>query len=108
MATQYHVKKGDTVEVRTGRERGKKGKIIKIDTGKGRVTIEKLMMIKRHTKPSQTNTSGGIIEKEGTINIVNVLLVCPKCGKGVRTGAKILEDGRKIRACVKCGEALDK
>lgn len=107
-AVKLKLKKDDIVEVIAGREKGKKGKILALYPGDGRLTIEKLNMFKRHTKPSAQNKQGGIIEKEGRMAISNVMLVCDKCGKGVRIKRKKLEDGKRVRVCVKCGEVMDK
>ena len=102
------LKKDDIVEVIAGREKGKKGKILAIFPDNGKVTVEKLNMLKRHTKPSAQNKQGGIVEKEGKLAISNVMLVCDKCGKGVRIKRKKLEDGKRVRICVKCGDVIDK
>jgi large subunit ribosomal protein L24 len=102
------LKKDDIVEVIAGREKGKKGKILALYPNDGRLTVEKLNMMKRHTKPSAQNKQGGIVEKEGVLAISNVMLVCDKCGKGVRIKRKKLEDGKRVRVCVKCGEVMDK
>lgn len=102
------VKKDDLVEVIAGREKGKKGKVLALFPDEGRVTVEKLNMVKRHTRPSAQNKQGGIVEKEGRMAISNVMVVCDKCGKGVRVKRKKLEDGKRVRVCVKCGEVLDK
>ena len=102
------LKKDDIVEVIAGREKGKKGKVLLYTPETQRISIEKLNMFKRHTKPSGNNKQGGIIEKEGSISVSNVLLVCDKCGKGVRTNSKKLEDGKRVRVCRKCNEVLDK
>ena len=102
------LKKDDIVEVIAGREKGKKGKILALFPVEGKLTVEKLNMLKRHTKPSAQNKQGGIVEKEGRLAISNVLLVCDKCGKGVRVKRKKLEDGKRVRVCVKCGEVMDK
>ena len=102
------LKKDDIVEVIAGREKGKKGKILALFPNDGKLTVEKLNMLKRHTKPSAQNKQGGIVEKEGALAISNVLLVCDKCGKGVRIKRKKLEDGKRVRVCVKCGEVMDK
>jgi large subunit ribosomal protein L24 len=101
------VKKGDTVQVLTGKNRGKQGQVMKILTKKGRVLVERVNMIKRHQKPTQ-NSQGGIVEKEASINASNVAPVCPKCRKGVRIGFTVHGDGKKVRVCKKCGEELDK
>ncbi len=102
------LKKEDIVEVIAGREKGKKGKILALYPDAGKLTVEKLNMVKRHTKPSAQNKQGGIIEKEGRLAISNVMLVCDKCGKGVRVKRKQLDDGKRVRVCIKCGEVMDK
>lgn len=102
-----HVKKGDTVMVVTGKDKNKTGKITQVLPKKERVIVEGLNVIKRHTR-ARGNQPGGIIEKEAPIHISNVMVYCAKCGKAVRTAAKVLEDGIKVRACVKCGETFDK
>lgn len=102
------LKKDDIVEIIAGREKGKKGKILTLFPNEGRLTVEKLNMLKRHTKPSAQNKQGGIVEKESRLSISNVMLVCDKCGKGVRVKRKKLEDGKRVRVCVKCGEVMDK
>ena len=102
------LKKDDIVEVITGKEKGKKGKVLMYVPATQRISIEKLNMHKRHMKPSGSNKQGGIIEKEGSMNVSNVLLVCDKCGKGVRIKSKKLEDGKRVRVCKKCNEVLDK
>ncbi|MCH7650307.1 MAG: 50S ribosomal protein L24 [Nitrospinae bacterium] len=107
-AIKLKLKKDDIVEVIAGREKGKKGKILVLYPGDGKLTVEKLNMVKRHTKPSAQNKQGGIVEKEGRLAISNVMLVCDKCGKGVRVKRKQLEDGKRVRVCIKCGEVMDK
>lgn len=102
------LKKDDLVQVIAGREKGKMGKILALFPDDGRLTVEKLNMLKRHTKPSAQNKQGGIVEKEGRLAISNVMLVCDKCGKGVRVKRKQLEDGKRVRVCIKCGEVMDK
>ncbi|NIQ01532.1 MAG: 50S ribosomal protein L24 [Nitrospinaceae bacterium] len=106
--TKLSLKKDDIVEVISGREKGKKGKVLALFQETGKLTIEKLNMVKKHMKPSAQNKQGGIVEKEGQIHISNVLLFCDKCGKGVRVKRKKLEDGKRVRVCVKCGEVMDK
>lgn len=105
---KFHVKKNDNVIVIAGKEKGKIGKILRVFPAEGRVVVEKVNLIKRHTRPSQQNPQGGIIEKEAPIHISNVLLYCTKCARGVRVGRRILEDGKKVRYCKKCGEVFDK
>jgi large subunit ribosomal protein L24 len=108
MAVKMHVKKGDVVQIITGKDVGKRGKILSVDTAKGRVVVEGTNMIKKHLKPTQANPQGGILDKEGSIASSNVLLYCAKCRKPVRHGKLIRSDGTKVRVCKKCGEALDK
>jgi len=92
--TVTHVKKNDLVQVMVGKERGKTGKILRVNQKKGRVLVEKLNMIKRHTKPTQ-KSAGGIVEAEGLISASNVLLYCDKCSAGVRTARKTLGNWKK-------------
>lgn len=103
-----HVRKNDTVKVIAGKEKGKTGKVIVVIPKKERIIIEKINLVKRHTKPRGAAGQGGIIEKEGAIHISNVMVVCPKCGSAVRFGYKLLEDGSKARVCKKCEEVIDK
>jgi large subunit ribosomal protein L24 len=105
---KFRVRKGDLVMITTGKDRGKTGKVLEVDRSKGRVFVEKLNIIKRHMKPSQQHRQGGIIEKEASIHISNVRIVCPNCGKSSRAGMKQMEDGQKLRSCKKCGEILDR
>lgn len=100
------IKKNDKVVVLAGKEQGKIGSVLKVDSTKNRVIIEKVNMVKRHTKPGSTGTQGGIIEKEAPIHISNLMLVCNKCAEPTRAGKRILEDGSKVRVCKKCGELL--
>ena len=102
------IRKGDTVIVTTGKEKGKRGKVLQILLDDGRLLVEKVNIIKRHTKPSPKNQQGGIIEREGRIALSNVMVVCQHCGKPTRVGMKIIDDGRKLRQCRRCGEILDK
>lgn len=104
---KLHVKKGDMVQVISGKDAGKKGKILSVIPSKGRVLVEGVNIIKRHTKPSQTNPQGGIVEKEAPIASSNVMVYCPKCKDPVRINKKTLADGEKVRVCNKCGEELD-
>jgi large subunit ribosomal protein L24 len=104
-----HVKKGDTVEVISGKHKGEQGKIIEVLTDKDRVRIEGVNTVKRHLKPGRDPKvpQGGIIEKSGTVHISNVLPVDPQTGKPTRVGFKKLEDGRKVRVAKRSGELLD-
>lgn len=93
-----HVRRGDLVVVTKGKYKGRRGKVLRVDGD--RVTVEKVKMVKRHTKPSQRNQTGGIIEKEGTLHISNVLLWDEKAQKGVRTRT-VTEGDKKVRGSVK-------
>ena len=108
IAPKFRIKKGDTVKVISGKEKGKTGKVLEIDTQKQRVYIEKINIIKRHMRPSQKHRQGGIIEKEGPMHISNVLFLCQNCGKPVRLGMKHMNDGKKLRYCKKRGEVVDR
>lgn len=101
------IKKNDKIIVLVGKEVGKIGTVLKVDSEKERVVVEKINMIKRHAKPSPQTGQGGIVEKEGPIKISNVMIVCDKCTEPTRVGKRVLEDGSKVRVCKKCGESLD-
>ena len=104
-----HVKTGDTVVVISGnraKDKSNKGKILKVLPKQNRVIVEGINMRKKHMKPTQQLQQAGIIDIEGSIDASNVLLYCEKCGKGVRTGHKVLENGKKVRYCKKCGETF--
>lgn len=105
--TYIHVKKNDLVQVISGREKGKTAKVLKVLVEENRVVLEKLNLAKKHTKPTKKNPQGGIQEIAKPMHASNVLLVCPKCNKGVRVGKKIIKD-KKTRVCKKCNEVLDK
>lgn len=101
------IKKGDMVEVIAGEEKGKRGKVLRLINDKDRAVVEKVNMVKRHMKPTQTS-KGGIMEKEAGLHLSNVGVVCSNCDKPVRMKAKIADDGKKSRVCAKCGDLLDK
>lgn len=112
--SKMSLKKNDQVQIITGKEKGKIGKIISVDLKCDRVTVEKLNMVKRHMKRTQQNPNGGITQKESSIHCSNVLLFCPKCNRGVRQGRKIVEKVEKgitkqvkVRTCKNCSESLD-
>jgi large subunit ribosomal protein L24 len=105
---QGHIKKDDFVKIIAGKDRGKQGRVLRVFPKEGRLTVERINMIKRHTRPSQQVQQGGIIEREGKIHLSNVMLVCTRCERGVRIGHQQLEDGKKVRICRRCGEVLDK
>jgi len=109
MATKkMHVKSSDMVMIIAGKDKGKSGKVLRVLPDKGRVLVENLNVVKRHTKPTRTNAEGGIIEKEMPLDASNVMLLCGACNKPVRTGLRVLEDGSKVRFCKKCNEIVDK
>jgi large subunit ribosomal protein L24 len=101
------IKKNDTVVVIAGREKGKRGRVLSVYCQKDRLLIEKINIIKKHMKPTRKQAQGGIIEKEASIHMSNVMLICPKCNKPTRIGNSVLQDGRKLRVCKKCGEVID-
>jgi large subunit ribosomal protein L24 len=103
---KIHVRTGDTVMVISGKSKGKKGKIVSVQPEKSRVIVEDINVVKRHTKPTQKMPQGGIVEKEAPMHSSNVLLFCNKCNKATRISKKLLEDGKKVRVCKKCGEVL--
>ena len=102
------VKKGDRVEVIAGKDKGKRGKVLRVIPDKARVVVEKVHMIKRHTKPTQKNPQGGIIEREAPIHASNVMVVCPSCNQPTRVGRRVAEDGSKVRVCRRCGGDIEK
>ncbi|MEQ1729151.1 MAG: 50S ribosomal protein L24 [Vicinamibacterales bacterium] len=103
------IRKNDNVLVITGKNRGARGRVLKIDPTKNRLVVEGVNIIKRHTKPNpQKNIKGGVVEREASIHASNVQLVCPECGKQTRVGRKVLGDGRKVRICRKCEGVVDK
>ena len=101
------IKKNDKVTVQTGKEKGKIGTVLKVDAEKGQAIVEKLNMVKRHTRPGRQTAQGGIVEKESPLHLSNLMLVCNKCAEPTRIGRRILEDGSKVRICKKCGELID-
>lgn len=104
---KMHVKKGDTVLVLSGKDKGKQGKIVEALPKKTKVVVEGVNKIKRHTKPSQSAPQGGIIVKEAPLHVSKVMLVCPACSKATRIAKKEV-NGKMLRACKKCGEIVDK
>lgn len=100
------IRKGETVEVISGKNRGRRGKVIKLLKKKDRVLVERVNLVKRHQKPTKT-TQGGIVEKESGIHISNIALVCSKCDRGVKVAYKFHAGGEKVRICGRCGEELD-
>jgi large subunit ribosomal protein L24 len=106
---QTPVRKNDNVLVTTGKDRGKRGRVLKVLPLKNRVVVEGVNIIKRHTKPNPAKQiKGGVVEREAPVHASNVQVVCPECGKATRIGRKILGDGRKVRICRKCEGVVDK
>ena len=101
------IKKDDEMIVLTGRDRGKRGKVLRALPQEDRVIVEGVNMVKRHTKPSQADPQGGIKEKEAAIHVSNVALIDPKSNRPTRVGFKLLADGRKVRVAKRSGEVLD-
>jgi large subunit ribosomal protein L24 len=102
------IRKNDTVMVITGREKGKTGKVLRVLRERNRVIIERLNMVKRHQKPRGQQSPGGVIEKEASINLSNVMIMCDRCNAPARIGGRRLEDGSAVRVCRRCGEAIDR
>jgi large subunit ribosomal protein L24 len=103
------IKKNDNVLVITGRDRGKRGRVLRVIPTRGRLVVEGVNFIKRHTRPNpQRNIQGGIVEREAALAASNVQLVCPECGAPTRIGRRVLDDGRRVRFCVKCKGVVDK
>jgi large subunit ribosomal protein L24 len=101
-----HVKKGDTVEVVGGKNRGKRGKVLHVFPKRGRIVVEGVNVVKRHAKPTPKLPQGGIVEKEALIPASKVMLVCNRCGEAARFGHDHLPDGTKVRVCRNCGEQI--
>ena len=101
-----NVKKGDTVVVISGKDKGKQGKVLVSSPAENRVVVQNAGMITRHVKPRKQGEPGGRIEKEGAIHVSNVMLVCPKCGKATRVGHG-MDGDKKVRVCKKCGKNID-
>ncbi len=106
---QTPIRRNDNVVVTTGKDRGKRGRVLKVLRDKNRVVVEGVNFINRHTKPNpQKNIKGGIMKREAPLHASNVQLVCPECGAQTRIGHKLLGDGRKVRICRKCQGVVDK
>jgi large subunit ribosomal protein L24 len=101
------IKKGDMAVVITGKNKGAKGRVLSVLPEDNRIIVEGVNMIKKHQKPNKKFQQGGIIEKEGSLNISNTMLVCPKCSKPTRISVAVLADGKKIRNCKKCKEVIE-
>jgi large subunit ribosomal protein L24 len=97
------IKKGDRVEVLTGKDRGKRGEVMRAIPAEGKVIVDGVNVAKKHQRPTKATMQGGIIDKDMPIPVANVAIVCPSCGKPTRVGYKIDGDGTKVRVCKKCG-----
>lgn len=106
MEKKMHVKTGDTVVVLSGKEKGKKGKILASSPKEGKVIIEGINVVSKHVKPRKAGQEGGIVKTEGAMYACKVQLVCPKCGKSTRVAHKFTEEGKKERICKKCDQAM--
>ncbi len=106
--SSFHIRKNDLVQVVSGKEKGKTGKVMQVFPKRERVLVEKVNFIKRHSRPSAKTRQGGIIQKEAPVHVSKVLLVCPKCNQGERMGHKLLEDGKKALVCKVCGELIER
>lgn len=102
------IRKNDTVIVITGRERGKTGKVLRVIRDKDRVLVERINLVKRHTKARGPQSPQGIVEKEAAIHRSNLMILCDRCNGPVRMAKRLLDDGRSVRVCKRCGDQLDK
>ena len=102
------MRKGDMIEVIAGKNKGAKGRVLRVLPGTGRIVVEGINMVKKHQKPTPKVMQGGIVEKEGPIVCSNVMLLCSKCDQPTRVGRKTLETGKVVRTCKKCGEVVDR
>ncbi len=107
MREHFFIKKDDKVKVITGKDKGKIGKVLKVNQKKQRILVENINVVKRHSKPTAQNRQGGIVESEAPVHWSNVMLMCSKCMAPSRVKMLRLEDGKKVRACKKCDEIID-
>jgi large subunit ribosomal protein L24 len=107
--TRLKIRKNDMVVVTAGRDRGKRGRVLRVLPKRGRVVVEGVNFVKRHTRANpQRNIKGGIMEREAGLAVANVQLVCPECSEPTRVGRRALEDGRRVRFCRRCEGVVDK
>ena len=106
--SSMHVKKGDTVKILSGKDKGKTGEILRSIPQRQRVVVEKCYMVKKAMRPTQQNPQGGITTVEAPLHVSNVMLVCPNCKEATRTSKRVNEQGKKVRVCKKCGKDIDK
>ncbi|MFH1287931.1 MAG: 50S ribosomal protein L24 [bacterium] len=102
-----NIRKNDNVEVISGKEKNRRGKVLKVLSKTQRIIIEKINLAKKHTRPTQENPQGGIVKKELSMDMSNVMLVCNKCDRPRRVGHKVIGEGDKVRVCRKCGEMFE-
>ncbi|WP_136798073.1 MULTISPECIES: 50S ribosomal protein L24 [Desulfosediminicola] len=102
-----YLKKDDQVEVIAGKDKGRVGKVLRVLPAENKAVVERINMIKRHTKPTEMGQQGQIVEKEAPIHVSNLQLICPECTKTGRIGKKELDDGTKVRYCKSCGESIE-
>ena len=100
---KMNVKKGDQVEVLSGKDKGKQGEVIRALPAEGKVVVRGVAIVKKATRPNPMNQQGGIVEQEAAIDVSNVMLICPTCGKRTRVGHGKNAEGKKVRICKKCG-----
>jgi len=107
--TALHVHRNDNVVVLAGKSRGRTGRVLRVFPAEGRAIVEGVNFVRKHTRANpQKNIQGGILERESPIDASNLMVVCGECGKPARIGHKILDDGKKVRACRRCDGILDK
>jgi len=103
------IRRNDNVVVLAGKSKGRTGRVLRVFRAEGRAIVEGVNFVRKHTKANpQKNIKGGILEREAPVDLSNLMPVCGECGKPTRVGHKILEDGKKVRACRRCGGVLDK
>jgi large subunit ribosomal protein L24 len=106
MINKIHVKKGDNVLIISGRDKGKKGKVLEVSPSEGKIIVEGRNLVTKHVKPRKMGQQGGIVKAEGAMYACKVMLVCPKCGEPTRVGHEIFGDGTKARVCKRCGDTM--
>ncbi len=104
-----HVRKNDQVKVLAGKDQGKTGRVLRVFPQRNRAIVENVNTIRRHTRPNpQKNIQGGVVEREGSIHVSNLQVICPECDQPVRVGIQFLSDGKKVRVCKACDGTIDK
>jgi large subunit ribosomal protein L24 len=102
-----NIRKGDLVQVISGNDKGKRGKVLSVSREKNRAVVEGIRLIKRHTRPTRRDPQGGIVEREGTIHVSSLMVICPKTDQPTRIGKKKIEGGKYVRTSVRSGEMID-